>query len=215
MAAALHTHKISLKFHVLLPGLNVCFITSAFQGSQSFWCAGIKPRKWLKFSDMAIRCILVLGIKTGYIKVWLQKPSSADATSALSTSTLWCGSVWTSPPACVHPLPHVAQWESKSHGEEKKHLLNSVSMLSQWWSMTGSYICYCNTAWVTTKQRNNVIVVKTFAGVSPGAIWPQWRQRGRAASSCLLALLEGTAAPWESNWSVGLDMWATTWFMVM
>lgn len=151
----------------------------------------------------------------GYIKVWLRKPSSADATSALSTSTLWCGSVWTSPPACVHPLPHVAQWESKSHGEEKKHLLNSVSMLSQWWSMTGSYICYCNTAWVTTKQRNNVIVVKTFAGVSPGAIWPQWRQRGRAASSCLLALLEGTAAPWESNLSVGLDMWATTWFMVM
>lgn len=122
----------------------------------------------------------------GYMKVWLRKPSSADATSALSTSTLWCGSVWTSPPAYVHPLPHVAQWESKSHAEEKKHLPNSVFMLSQWWSMTGSYICYCNTAWVTTKQRNNVIAVKLLLELVRGRSGPSEGSRaGLPAAACL------------------------------
>lgn len=67
---ALHTCRISLEFHVYLAGLNVSFITLAFQGSQSFGCAVIKPCKWLKSNEGAIRCIFVLGIKTG---TWLQK----------------------------------------------------------------------------------------------------------------------------------------------
>lgn len=61
----LHICRISSKFHVFLAGLNVSFITLAFQGSQSFGCADIKPCKWLKSSEGAIRCIFVLGIKTG------------------------------------------------------------------------------------------------------------------------------------------------------
>lgn len=64
----LHTCRISLKFHVLLAGLNVSFITSAFQGSQSFGCADIKARKWLKSSKVAIGCLFLLGIKIG---TWL------------------------------------------------------------------------------------------------------------------------------------------------
>jgi len=66
----LYKCRMSLKFHVLLAGLNASFITLAFQGSQSFGCAAIKPCKWLKSSKVAIGCVFVLGIKTG---AWLRR----------------------------------------------------------------------------------------------------------------------------------------------
>lgn len=61
----LYTCRSSLKFLTLLAGLNVSFITSASQGSQSFGCADIKPHKWLKSNKVAIVYGFVLGIKTG------------------------------------------------------------------------------------------------------------------------------------------------------
>lgn len=212
----LHTCRISLKFHVLLAGLNVCFITSAFQGSQSFGCADIKPRKWLKSSKVAIGCIFVLGIKTG---AWLRKGLAPEDQQCWF---LQCYlhehpliQLGLNFPDRVHALSHVAHWESKSCREEKKHLVNSVFVPSQRWPTARPYRCYCNAALITTNQRNTATVVKLLLDLVRKKAGP-----GEGSGAGLLAAAcsprrRGTAALRESDWSAGLDRRATTWFMVM
>lgn len=118
---SLCTHyRISLKFHVFLAGLNVFFITSAFQGSQSFGCAVIKPCKWLKSSEGAIRCIFVLGIKTGtqLQKGWFGFSRLEMLMVLVSQAPSDMVRVWASQRDHILVLHHVAYWESKSCGED-------------------------------------------------------------------------------------------------
>lgn len=162
----LHTCRISLEFHVLLAGLNISFITSAFQGSQSFGCAVIKPCKWLKSSEGAIRRIFVLGIKTG---TWLQKGwfgiSRLAVLTVLSTSDM-AGSeipLLTMSLCCI-----MLHTERVNLREGKKHLIHSLFTPSQWWSKGRSCQCHRNTALVTTNQRNILNMVKLLLELVQG-----------------------------------------------
>lgn len=209
----LHAYRISLKFHALLAGLSVSFITLAFQSSQSFGCAVIKPCKWLKSSEGAIRCIFVLGIKTGtrLQKCWFGFSRPAVL---MVLSTLWYGQVWACPPDHILVLHHVGHWESKSCGEEKKHLVHSLFIPSQWWSTTRSCQCHCNTALVTANQRNILNMVKLLLALVQG-----WPGPGKGSRTGLPAAsgspLERTAVVQERDWYAGLRVRATTWFIVM
>lgn len=208
----LHTCRISLKLHVLLADLNVSFITLAFQGSQSFGCAVIKPCKWLKSSKGAIRCILVLVISAG---TRLQKGWFGFSRPAmLMVLPLWA------PCEVRSELPHLTMslccilLHNKSRGEEKKHLAHSLFMPSQWRSVARSCQRHCNTAPVTANQRNNLIMVKLLLELVWGRPGP-----GKGCRTGLPAAagspLEGTAVVQEGDWSAGLRARATIWFIVM
>lgn len=146
----------------------------------------------------------------GSRKVWLQQTGNADG--AASMSTLWYGQVWASPPDHILVLHHVAHWERKSCGEEKKRLVHPLFMPSQWWSMARSCQCHGNTALVTTSQRNNSSVVKLLLEL----VWG-WPGPGKGSRKGLPAAagspLEGTAVVQER--SEGLRERETTWFIVM
>lgn len=76
----LHTTQISLKSQVLLPGLNLSFITPAFQGSQSLGHADLKPHKWLRSGKAAVGCVFVLAVQL--YKGSAQKTTGADGAGA-------------------------------------------------------------------------------------------------------------------------------------
>lgn len=76
----LHTTQISLKSQVLLPGLNLSFITPAFQGSQSLGRADLKPHKWLRSGKAAVGCVFVLAVQL--YKGSAQKTTGADGAGA-------------------------------------------------------------------------------------------------------------------------------------